>query len=945
MYDLKKRAIALLCVLTMGLSLLPSGSAKAAEAETTIGEFSAEESSGDSLTPNEGAETSSPQETTSEEESDLTGTEDSSVGTENTSEGTELSAETTAEESTAAAETEEVPQNSEWPGLSGWDPGNSSENLLNGGYIVMDGEDIYYVNREDGCIYREYDDSFVTEGSAKNLNASAGTLFFTVSQGTESSICRVSTDGSGRETLYTHGETIRQMYVINGERAYFLTDSGIWSYDFRVPGEARQELAQNGLCGFIPTEQGMVYATGELFSYTLYAGGYQIDSGVSSYYTYDSSLIYTKGDDTYQADVDSLFTGVPSYAVEEYQPVTFYGGDDLVELDEVCEETDSPVLYDTEPKVVQSSTLSYPKVGVSKLDSATERQKNIVNRARQQLEITWTPLQDITGWRGLYVFKKGVTYHGIPYGQPVYEAYVPWEDAGTNPRTKVTFATFQDAVKDINSKMYTKTCTYPEAPYYSSDCSSFVSYAWNLKSRHWTSILNSTTFSEKVATQSVYGAQIGDILLKSGSHVVIIRDIGYDSEGNMLYVDIIEQTDPIVQYVRYGKGGAEGSTLERLNSRFFNSGYILYRLKSDWEVPYTHDCAAPLTGETCDKCGGAGENNGGTGDNGNTGNTGNNGNTGNTTPPTSPVTPGNARILYSTHMQTYGWSAWAQDGETSGNPGGGKRMEAFNAKLKDAEYTGSVEYRAYVQGTGWTSWKSGGNEAGTIGKALRAEAVEVRLTGEMANHYDVYYRTYLQGTGWLSWAKNGQTSGSAGAGMRLEAIQMKLVVKNGTAPGDTNEPSAPTIAPVTVKYQAHVQTYGWQDVVTGDKVAGTTGLAKRLEALKIWVDSEADVDVEYLAHCQTYGWLNWQKNGTVSGTTGLAKRMEAIRIKLTGADADKYDIYYRVHCQTFGWLDWAKNGAPAGSAGYAKRMEAIQVVVVPKGSAAPGSTLRAYYEQ
>ena len=117
------------------------------------------------------------------------------------------------------------------------------------------------------------------------------------------------------------------------------------------------------------------------------------------------------------------------------------------------------------------------------------------------------------------------------------------------------------------------------------------------------------------------------------------------------------------------------------------------------------------------------------------------------------------------------------------------------------------------------------------------------------------------------------------------------------------------------------------------------------EALKIWVDSEADVDVEYLAHCQTYGWLNWQKNGSVSGTTGLAKRMEAIRIKLTGADADKYDIYYRVHCQTFGWLDWAKNGAPAGSAGYAKRMEAIQIVVVPKGSAAPGSTLRAYYEQ
>jgi len=69
----------------------------------------------------------------------------------------------------------------------------------------------------------------------------------------------------------------------------------------------------------------------------------------------------------------------------------------------------------------------------------------------------------------------------------------------------------------------------------------------------------------------------------------------------------------------------------------------------------------------------------------------------------------------------------------------------------------------------------------------------------------------------------------------------------------------------------------------------------------------------------------------------LAKRLEAIQIKLTGADAGKYDVYYRVHAQSYGWLGWVKNGAPSGTEGYAKRLEAIQIVVVPKNTPAPNA--------
>ncbi len=76
----------------------------------------------------------------------------------------------------------------------------------------------------------------------------------------------------------------------------------------------------------------------------------------------------------------------------------------------------------------------------------------------------------------------------------------------------------------------------------------------------------------------------------------------------------------------------------------------------------------------------------------------------------------------------------------------------------------------------------------------------------------------------------------------------------------------------------------------------------------------------------------------MAGTSGEAKRLEAIRIGLYGEMAEKYDIYYRVHAQSYGWLGWAKNGEAAGTAGYAKRLEGIQIVLVEKGKPAPGKT-------
>ena len=149
-------------------------------------------------------------------------------------------------------------------------------------------------------------------------------------------------------------------------------------------------------------------------------------------------------------------------------------------------------------------------------------------------------------------------------------------------------------------------------------------------------------------------------------------------------------------------------------------------------------------------------------------------------------------------------------------------------------------------------------------------------------------------------------------------------------------PQNPIVKPVTVSYSTHIQSYGWnKSAAKNGAVAGTTGKAKRLEAIKISVEGNEDLGIQYTTHCQGYGWLNWSSNGEISGTTGEAKRLEAIKIQLTGADRDKYDVYYRVHAQGYGWMNWAKNGEAAGTAGHAKRLEAIQVVVVKKGESVP----------
>lgn len=300
----------------------------------------------------------------------------------------------------------------------------------------------------------------------------------------------------------------------------------------------------------------------------------------------------------------------------------------------------------------------------------------------------------------------------------------------------------------------------------------------------------------------------------------------------------------------------------------------------------------------------------------------------------SGITVSPASVAYQTHVEDYGWLDEVKDGEISGTTGEKKRMEALKVTLEDSSIDGSVEYRTHVENKGWLDWVKDGELSGTTGEGLRMEAVQLKLSGDIAEKYDIYYRAHAQEFGWLDWAKNGEAAGTAGYGYRLEAIEIRLVKKGDKAPGSTDKPMEQRM----VKYQTHVQDIGNSGWVYDGDIAGSVGKAKRMEGISIRLPSLTNVNVNYSAHVQDIGWQKEKKNGQLAGTTGQSKRLEAIKIELSGKDADQYDIYYQVHAQDYGWLDWAKNGEAAGTEGLCKRLEAIRIVIVNKGDAAPGKT-------
>ena len=140
-------------------------------------------------------------------------------------------------------------------------------------------------------------------------------------------------------------------------------------------------------------------------------------------------------------------------------------------------------------------------------------------------------------------------------------------------------------------------------------------------------------------------------------------------------------------------------------------------------------------------------------------------------------------VIYRPRITSSGWqTTWNKDGEASGTFS--KRIEAITISLGPSKYPGGITYRTYIQDGKWTGWTSAGAMSGNSKKGKRIECIQMKLTGEMAEHYDIYYRTYTQSFGWHGWAENGQASGSTGCFCGIDKIQIVLREKGAGEPGN-----------------------------------------------------------------------------------------------------------------------------------------------------------------
>lgn len=151
------------------------------------------------------------------------------------------------------------------------------------------------------------------------------------------------------------------------------------------------------------------------------------------------------------------------------------------------------------------------------------------------------------------------------------------------------------------------------------------------------------------------------------------------------------------------------------------------------------------------------------------------------------------------------------------------------------------------------------------------------------------------------------------------------------APVYPSPPSATSPRPSgALAYAAHVQNIGWTAAVVDGAVAGTTGRALRVEALRLSTAGLPTTGtIEWRGHVQNVGWQPWTTTATPIGTTGRNLRLEAFEMRLTGDLATRYRLSYRAHVQDIGWQPARTDGQTAGTTGRGLRIEAVTIQLVP----------------
>lgn len=150
-----------------------------------------------------------------------------------------------------------------------------------------------------------------------------------------------------------------------------------------------------------------------------------------------------------------------------------------------------------------------------------------------------------------------------------------------------------------------------------------------------------------------------------------------------------------------------------------------------------------------------------------------------------------AGVVYKMRKCVGGWNVGVRDGEsTNANPGNVATnmyyTKLYSQKSNGEKLSGDLVSKCLCSKKAWTKkWKSSKTKMGYNKKNTQLRAVKFKLTGEMAQTYDVYYSVKCIGKGWTGWAKNGQLCGAKMLANSISAMRIKIVNKGAPAPGST----------------------------------------------------------------------------------------------------------------------------------------------------------------
>lgn len=196
---------------------------------------------------------------------------------------------------------------------------------------------------------------------------------------------------------------------------------------------------------------------------------------------------------------------------------------------------------------------------------------NVICRAHQMTRAQFVTAAELPrqGDRGDQ--EEGVRVYGIPYSSLREEVNYVGEC--------VSLETFFTAALNPNSYLYTRSVTTNNGKtYYGLVCSSFCDYCLGFEK----TIPVSNDYPlmedmERLENQTTYGLKLGDILWTHG-HVRIVTDIWRDSRGRIKDVEICEAWSPNCREEHYSAAGIQD---------MLDGGYVAYRYKKIWSVPYT----------------------------------------------------------------------------------------------------------------------------------------------------------------------------------------------------------------------------------------------------------------------------------------------------------------------------------------------------------------------